>query len=187
MSAAVFQGAGQSAGPRWYVVVTHAGQERLARMNLVRQGFDVYLPMRPPLTANPKAGAKPLFPRYMFVSVDLDRPGCEWRALYSTIGVHDVLSVGAGEARKPRAIPSHWIDSIQAREVDGLVILKPKPESRFKAGEPCVVEIGERGGALEAVFLEPVDAKRVALLISLLGSDSRHVVPSASVKRGGVR
>ena len=170
-------------GHRWYVVVTHAGQERLAAMNLRRQDFEAYLPMRPPLTANPRAGAKPLFPRYMFVSLDMARPG--WRALYSTIGVHDVLSTGSGEHRRPKAIPGAWVERIQAREVDGLVILKdrePEKACGLTKGDKVTLPVGHKFGELEAVFEERVDARRVALLISLLGRDSRVVVDLGSLK-----
>lgn len=167
---------------RWYLVVAHAGRERLARYHLTQQGFEVYLPMRAPLIANAKAQPRPMFPRYLFVSVDLDRPG--WRAIYSTIGVHSILTTGHGETARPRAVPTALVSALKAREVEGLVILAPKVVQKpcgHAPGDKVRVAIGSRFAGLEAVFEERVDAKRAAVLISLLGRDSRHVVPLASL------
>lgn len=166
-------------GYRWYAVVSHGGQERLARHHLERQGFEVYLPMRAPLRANRKAGPRPLFPRYLFVSVDLATPG--WRAIYSTIGVHTVMMAGSGESARPKAVPGGVIEAIQAREVDGLVILKPEEKPvPFKKGETVAVRGGPLAG-LNAIFMEAVDAKRCHLLVSFMGRDSRTTIDLASL------
>jgi transcriptional antiterminator RfaH len=166
----------------WYLVIAHAGRERLARYHLAQQGYEVYLPMRAPLTGNRKAQPRPFLPRYLFVRVDLARPG--WRSIYSTIGVRGILTTGAGEMARPKAISVELVDGIKEREVDGLVILAPKVEEAacpHKRGDKVHIPIGNRFGDLEAIFEERVDAQRAAILISLLGRDSRQIVPLASL------
>lgn len=165
-------------GFSWYAVVAHAGRERLAKYHLNRQGFDVYLPMRAPLgvgRAGVAAEPRPMFPRYLFVSVDLNAPG--WRSIYSTIGVASVLMTGTGETARPRPVPNALIERLQAREVDGLVVLderEPETPCRHKAGDKGRIGIG-RFADMDAVFIERVDKNRAALLVSLLGRDHRVV------------
>lgn len=178
-------------GHLWYVVVTHAGQERLAKYHLERQRFETYLPMRAPMVAARKRDGstpepRPMFPRYLFVAVDLATPG--WRSIYSTIGVHSVICSGVGEQARPIAAPNGLIEQLQAREVNGLVVLPPRSKDR-----PCPHAKGDRVKVVgrttdyDGVFLERVDATRAALLVSLLGRDSRQVVPLSVLKAPSVR
>lgn len=176
----------QTENPKgWYLVVAHFGRERLAAYHLKRQGYEVYLPMRAPLTsARSKTGAlpepRPFFPRYLFVQVDLTQPG--WRSIYSTIGVHSVLTSGVGENARPRPVGEGLVKALKAREVDGLIVLPPKSDCPHEKGDMVRVRIGRRFGGIEAVFEERVDAKRAIILISLLGRDSRQEVPLASLE-----
>jgi transcription antitermination factor NusG len=64
-------------GPRWYVVQTQAGAEHKAVMHLARQGFKTYLPRylkRRRHARRIDVVAVPLFPRYLFVEIDFERP-----------------------------------------------------------------------------------------------------------------
>ncbi|ADL00687.1 transcription termination/antitermination NusG family protein [Brevundimonas subvibrioides] len=168
----------------WFVVITHVNQEKLAKYQLERQGHAVYMPMVPP---SPRArmrngvppSVRPMIPRYLFVQVDLDQPG--WPAIYSTFGVSEVISSGTGEGRRPRAIPTRFIEEIRAREVNGLVIL---PEAR-KAGPAPVACRFKKGDKLrwhgptadyEVVFQQMVDGNRAEVVFTLMGVDSRQVI-----------
>lgn len=161
----------------WYVCCTHSNAERLAKHHLERQGFEVYLPM----TAGPKvkgnATVKPFLPGYLFVSVNLAKPG--WRAIHSTIGISRMLCVG----ERPKAAPTALVHAIMEREVFGLVKLPPKvkaPSKTFAKGEAVQVEKG--GVVLNGLFNEAVDGKRAWIFTQLLGSDSRTLVALASLK-----
>jgi transcriptional antiterminator RfaH len=145
------------------------GQERLAKENLERQGFEVYLPMHRPSMRTLRDGRlpapRPFLPGYLFVSLDLVT--APWRKLLSTYGVRDVHMTGAGDARRPRAIPGRWIERLQAREDQHGLIVPEAP----KAPPPFA----------------KVDAKRVMILASLLGRESRVEVSLDRVSRGPVR
>lgn len=175
----------------WYLVGTNSGKERLAQMHLRMQGFETYLPMRAPLKAG--AAARPLFPAYLFVRVDLDRPG--WRSIYGTIGVKDVLSTGQGDSRRPRAMMRGLVPGLMAMEREGLIPLatargdgeaeRPADGAAdgLAVGDKVIVPFGAAGGVIEAVLEERIDARRGVVLISLLGRDSRATVDLASVAR----
>lgn len=177
------------AGFLWYVVITHVNREKLAKYQLESQGHEVYLPMvPPPAGARARNGiapaARPMIPRYLFVQVDLDQPG--WRAIYSTFGVHDVITLGRGEAARPMPIPTRFIDELKQREVNGLVILasgrKPAaaaPACSFKKGD----KLRWHGPTADydVVFDEMVDGNRAAVIFKLLGVDSRQVIPLPSL------
>jgi len=175
----------QKGGFLWYVVITHVGQEKLAKYQLQRQGFeDVYLPMVPPPATSRtrngvQPGPRPMIPRYLFVSVDLNKPG--WRAILSTMGVHDVIMRGSGEAKRPSPIPNRFIEELQVREVNGLVILPPRTKAE-KAKAACTYRRGDKlrysgpTADYDLIFDEMVDGDRVAVLFNLLGRESRQII-----------
>ena len=85
---------------RWYVAHTKPGAERLAEGNLERQGFHAYLP-RARLRKRGARGAStvtvPLFPRYIFIQLDLEN--APWRAVNSTYGISKLVSFGERPAQ----------------------------------------------------------------------------------------
>ena len=163
-------------GARWYVVHTQPQNEARAEAHLRRQGFTTYLPryLRSRRHARKtETVARPLFPRYVFVAVDVARD--RWRAIQSTFGVSHIVLAGEG----PAALPDGIIEEIRARETEsGFVTL----------GLPAGVKPGSRVRLLEGIFaesrgiLERVgDDRRVAILLELLGREVRVFVPAASV------
>lgn len=171
----------QKGGFRWYLVLAKRGQERMAKENLERQGFDVYLPMYAPETR--KAGAttpRPFLPGYLFVSFDPTVP--TWGRIFSTYGVRSMYCTGSGGELHPRPLPNSWIEQLQIREVHGLIV-RPHQDlvrTRHQQGDP--VRYRMASADIDAVFIEAVDAKRVAILVSLLGTDSRQVVDAKTVE-----
>jgi len=161
---------------RWYVVHTQAQNESRAELNLRRQGFTTYLPryLRTRRHARQSTTvARPLFPRYLFVALDLARD--RWRAIQSTFGVSNL--VFAGET--PAAVPDGVVDEIRAREGhDGFITL----------GLPAGVGPGSCVRLIDGIFADAegvleriADEHRVAILLELLGQKVRVFVPAASV------
>src|SRR3984885_15659307 len=100
-------------GSRWYVVQTHPHAETKASEHLRRQGFAIYLPRYLKQRRHARRVeriAAPLFPRYIFVSVDLATQ--RWLSIDSTIGVTKLIRNG----NVPAAVPQPVIDALKCRE-----------------------------------------------------------------------
>lgn len=161
---------------RWYVVHTHARAEETALRNLVQQGFSAFLPQYRKQRRHARRidyVRAPLFPRYMFIAMDIAR--ARWRAVASTIGVTHIVCSGD----RPVPLPTAVVEDIRARiDENGLVPVEPKPP--FEKGERLQVT----GGALadsHGLFECATDDDRVILLLDLLGRQLRVKVPLEAV------
>lgn len=163
----------------WYVVHTQPNGEARADLNLRRQGFATYLPRyarRRSHARRREVVKRPLFPRYLFVGLDLARD--RWRAIHSTFGVNRLVLAG----EEPLPVPPGVIDEIRAREDgEGLVTL----------GLPAGVGPGSRIRLVDGIFADAkgvleriADDRRVAVLLELLGREVRVFVSPASVGIG---
>ena len=158
-------------GSRWYVAQTHPHAETKASEHLGRQGFPIYLPryLRQLRHARRvERRAVPLFPRYVFVSIDMTAQ--RWLSIDSTIGVTKLLRNGD----VPTQVPAAIIDGLKSREdADGHIQLVHR--QRFSPGDKIRVV----GGAFCDCFglYEGMDGReRVAILLDLLGRKVRTFV-----------
>src|SRR5262249_55482167 len=105
--------------PRWYVVQTQPHAENRALQHLERQGYRTYLPRylkRRRHARRVETVAAPLFPRYLFVAVDLASQ--RWRSIQSTVGVARLVC--NGEA--PAMVAGDVVAGLKRREnADGFV------------------------------------------------------------------
>jgi transcriptional antiterminator RfaH len=156
---------------RWYVVHTRPHAEAKAVLNLDRQGFTCYLPRylkRRRHARRVEIVAAPLFPRYLFVALDLATQ--RWWPIRSTFGVSDLVYNG----EQPAPIPSGVIQAIKGREDEsGFVSLQRKP--RFAPGETVRIIDGVFSACL-GLFEGMADRERVAVLLELLGRKVRVVM-----------
>ena len=79
----------------WYVVHTHARGEQIACENLERQGFTTIMPRYRKRRRHARKTdwvKAPLFPRYLFVAIDMAK--ARWRAIASTVGVSHLICEG---------------------------------------------------------------------------------------------
>lgn len=161
---------------RWYVVQSHPTAEHKAATHLSRQGFTVYLPRylkRRRHARRVDLVAAPLFPRYLFVEIDIAVQ--RWRSVCSTIGVSRLVCNG----ELPAAIPAPIIAALRAREDDcGYVRIDRRP----------VLRVGDKIRVLDGVFADCFglyegvkDSDRVAILLDLLGRKVRVTVDIDSV------
>src|SRR5216684_2472440 len=115
----------ETIGARWYVVQTQVSGEAKAAQNLLRQGYEVYLPRylkRRRHARKVDFTAKPLFPRYMFVAIDMATQ--RWRSIQSTFGVPRLVTNGD----HPAIVPAGVVQGLKAREDEkGFVRLDSKP------------------------------------------------------------
>ena len=154
---------------QWFVVQTRPNSERRAMANLHRQGFEVYFPAyhkRRSHAGKIDMVAAPLFPRYLFVAIDLDSQ--RWRSIYSTFGVAQLVCHGD----RPAPLAEEIIAELRSREDErGLIRLG----SAFRPGERVRVV----GGAFAdhfGMFDSMGDGERVAVLLDLLGRKVRTVM-----------
>jgi transcriptional antiterminator RfaH len=161
---------------RWYVVQSQPNAEHKALAHLERQGFGTYLPhylKRRRHARRVDIVAAPLFPRYLFVAIDMTAQ--RWRSIYSTVGVSRIVCNGD----IPTAVPGKVVTALKEREdADGFVRLDNRPN--FRTGDKIRV--------IEGVFTDCLgfyegmrDIERVAILLDLLGRKVRVMVDMESV------
>ncbi len=157
---------------RWYVVHTHARAEEKAHFNLVKQGYTAYLPRYRKVRRHARRFERvlaPLFPRYLFVQVDMGRQ--RWRPIQSTFGVHHLV----GHGNQPTPMPTPMIEEIKEREDDSGVVAMMR-QSVFKKGAPMRVLGGPMANFL-GIFDGASDEERVFILLELLGRQVRVRLP----------
>lgn len=153
--------------PRWYAIQTKPRQEEVARVNLERQGFQVYLPriqLKKRRSHQWQVVIEPLFPGYLFLNVDLDHDNIA--PVRSTIGVRAMVRFGVERV----AVPDEVIEYLQQREPAGSSDVDSS--NPFKPGDRVRILSGPFGG-LEAVYEMNRSDDRVLLLIEFLGRQSR--------------
>lgn len=157
-----------AAGSRWYVAQTQVNCEAKASHHLIRQGFEVYLPRylkRRRHARKVDIVAAPLFPRYLFVNIDLASQ--RWRSIQSTFGVSSLVMNGD----EPAALPEGVFDVMRGREDEkGFVELDRKPA--FAPGDKVRILAGAFVDSL-GLFEGAGERERVSVLLNLLGRKVR--------------
>jgi transcriptional antiterminator RfaH len=161
----------------WYVIHTKPRQEQRALSNLQQQGYQCYLPM----IAIEKLSRErlhviqePLFPRYLFISLDASRYGQNWSPIRSTWGVSGLVSFGS----EPAKINSGLIALLRQQEQ----ALSEDPQRLFSAGENLLVADGPFAG-LQAVYQMPNGENRAMVLIELMGKSAQMQIAPASLRK----
>jgi len=161
---------------RWYVVQTQVNGEAKAAQNLLRQGYEVYLPRylkRRRHARKVDFTAKPLFPRYMFVAIDMATQ--RWRSIQSTFGVSRLVTNGAD----PAAVPEGVVHALRAREDDkGFIRLDSEPA--FAPGDKVRVLAGAFMDSA-GLFSGLADHDRVSILLDMLGRKVRVLLDADMV------
>jgi transcriptional antiterminator RfaH len=157
--------------PRWFVAHTHPHAETKATAHLNRQGFDIYFPRylkRRRHARRIETVVAPLFPRYLFVAIDLNVQ--RWRSIYSTVGVSRLVCNGDD----PTPVPDGIVDGLKTREdANGLIKLDSRPP--FRAGDKIRVLDGVFSSCL-GLFEGMAERERIAILLDLLGRKVRVVL-----------
>ncbi len=160
----------------WYVVQTQPHAENRAAAHLARQGFETYLPrclMRRRHARRIEKVATPLFPRYLFVGIDITTQ--RWRSVASTIGVARLILNGD----VPAAVPAGVVDELKGREGDDGLITLQRP-LRLVPGDGVRIIDGVFASCI-GLFEGLSDRDRVAVLLDMLGRKVRVVLDEMSV------
>src|SRR5881227_2534931 len=103
---------------RWFLVHARPHCESKAQLNLRAQGFRTYLPQIQKTVRHARqlrTVQAPLFPRYLFVILDLERD--PWLSVRSTIGVSRLFT----QEGRPVPVPSGIVESLIGRS-DGKLL-----------------------------------------------------------------
>jgi transcriptional antiterminator RfaH len=165
-----------SSAQRWYVVQSQPNAEAKAVAHLNRQGFETYLPRylkRRRHARRVEIGPAPLFPRYLFVGIDLEMQ--RWRSIFSTVGVSRLVCVGD----VPTVVPDRVIEALRVRhDAGGYVRLDQRPNLR--PGDKIRVLDGAFADCL-GLYEGLKDSDRAAILLDLLGRKVRVMIDVDSV------
>jgi len=159
---------------RWYVVRTQPHREAQAARQLENQAYRAFLPR---FLKSRRHARKfetvlaPLFPRYMFIVLDLGRD--RWRSVNGTYGV-DRLLMRSGE---PEPVPLGLVEQLTgAADTNDAV----RFSTGLKQGQTIRVTAGpfaELMGTLESLD----DQGRVRVLLEIMGGSVPVLLPGAIV------
>ena len=163
-------------GLRWYAIRTKVNREKDVEKRLRDLNLQAFLPW---MRARRRIGSRfhwvlaTLFPGYVFCRLDMTLSG---KAARYCPGVKDFLTFGSRIAEVSEAI----IDALRERCPGGVAHIDPvdaKPGDRVKINE------GPFAG-LEAIFEQKLrGSERVAVLLEILGRQTRIVLPSETIGR----
>ena len=149
----------------WHLTFCKPNQEHIAEQNLLRQGFDVYLPQvtkKQVLKEKVVIKAKAMFPRYLFVKAHDEQVSLA--AVRSTIGAIGLVRFGIEPAVVNPSLIEHLKDVESALNQDG-------PAKIFKAGDCVEITDGPFKG-LSAKVLKPVN-ERVKVLMEFMSQQHK--------------
>lgn len=155
---------------KWYLVYAKPRQEALAKANLERQGYEIYLPLL--RTPRRRLGRRviqiePMFPRYLFIRLDKIRDN--WAPIRSTFGVSRLVRFGA----EPTPVPDDLVAALQSRDDQSGV--QDRPLHEFKHGEPVRIEEGPFVG-YQGIFLAKSSRERVVVLLNIVGKHAKATI-----------
>ena len=160
----------------WYAIFTHARAEQKAQFNLERQGFQSFFPKyrkRRRHARRVETVSAPLFPRYVFVWLDIDRQ--PWRSINSTLGVHGIVCQG----EKPAPLPEGIVEELISRQDEsGCVGLSGN--TSIARGRPVEITDGPFADCV-AIVDRLLDADRLVVLLDLLGRRVKVQVQARAV------
>lgn len=148
----------------WYLLYSKPRQERYARENLERQGYEVYLPLmreRRRRQGRYVETIDAMFPRYLFIR--LDQGSDNWAPIRSTFGVSGLVYFGF----KPARLAPEFIEFLRRRDDETGCQAIPLPELR--PGDRVRIVDGAMAG-YEGLFQARNARDRVTILLSFAGT-----------------
>lgn len=151
----------------WYLIVTKPQSEFKAQENLLRQGYETYLPL---VQTSRRCNGKNIkrteafFPRYLFIF--LDKETDNWAPIRSTIGVAGMVRFGG----MPAVVPERMINNLKTNENElGLQLIEKK---ELKAGDSVDIIDGPFEG-YKAVYCKMKSTERVSVLLDIVGKNTQ--------------
>lgn len=162
---------------RWHALHTKPRAERRVVEALEARGLTVYAPVICFTDRRGRLIERPFFPRYVLARFDWEQSGMG--SVRWTPGLIDVVRFEG----QPAVLADADVARLQARmdALDGDAFMALKP------GEPVQIVEGPFAG-LDAVFERRLNAEgRVAVLLRMLGRETRTTLPGEAVERRSPR
>ena len=163
-------------GLKWYALQTKVNREKDVEKRLTDLRLEVFLPW---MQARRRIGSKfhwvkvPLFPSYVFCRLDMVVSG---KAARYSPGVRDFLTFGSRVAE----VGDDIIEGLRERCPNGVAQIDPV---KAKPGDIVRINEGPFSG-LEAIFEQKLKgSERVAVLLEILGRQTRIVLPSEIIAK----
>ncbi len=145
----------------WYLIQTKPKSEQIAKENLERHGYQIYLPLI--LGRTMKRGKtiqfnsiQPMFPRYIFIY--LSDQTVDWGPIRSTLGVSSLIRFGT----TPAKVPNELIETLKQNENSkGIHEL---PSKSFSPGDKLLIIEGPFEGYEATLFSQKSDERVIVLL-----------------------
>jgi transcriptional antiterminator RfaH len=176
MKHVAFTGPNSGIHEHWYLVQLKPGGLGRAKLNLARQGFETFMPLRAQTLRKRgqlRTEERPLFPGYLFVRLDPTR--APWRAINNTYGVARLVCLGGNT---PNRVPSGLVEEMINVARDGEWV--PDPDM-LKVGEDISLITGPFAGAIARIAAAP-EGDRVLVLMEMMGQEVRAAVPLCAVE-----
>ena len=149
----------------WWVVRTKPKREFEAQLQLINQGFSIFLPtykQEQLNNRNLKLKVAALFPRYLFIEANEETKKLIHK-IRSTYGVTELLKIG----EVPIDVPNKLVHDLKILEEQRA----NKTEFYFKSGDVVKINSGLYNG-LEAIYNEEDGLKRAIVLINILSTET---------------
>ena len=159
---------------RWFAANTRPRAERVALLNLARQGYRTVLPQQVRTVRHARkfhTVLEPLFPGYVFIELDPSRD--RWRSVNGTRGIVALVTAGGD----PVPVPEGAVAALQAMTDDGGVL---RASASLQPGDAVILLSGPFANQLGT--LERLSGKgRVQVLLDMMGTTVRIVSETKSL------
>ena len=150
----------------WFILQFKSNSHHQATKNLIRQGFEIFLPLHDTTSRNVSrfvTTTQPLFPGYMFIK--FDRTESKWHKINNTYGVSRLITFNS----ILKSIPTRFIDSLMKRYDSSGNLL---PVGKLKKGDHVKVLKGPFANFI-ATIEKYEDDQRIWILMDLMGRMSK--------------
>ena len=147
---------------QWFAVATKPRQERVAEVNLTRQGYRAVLPLleeRKRRQNKWTTVAEPLFSGYLFVQLELGKDNLA--PIRSTLGCRDLVRIGPGLVPVPDAVMTPLLSLNSSPKTSDIL---------FSEGDKVALAAGPFSG-IGGVFKLAKGKDRAEVFIALLGKE----------------
>ncbi len=163
---------------KWRAVFCKPREEQRARMHLINQGFDAFLPQlrsRRRLRGRDRLSIEPMFPRYLFVALADHRQ--DWGPIRSTRGVIGLVRFG----NEVPVVPNDLIEALKRyQDAEGAIEVARYHE--LKANQPVEITAGPFAG-YRGIFEAETGAARATILLEILNSQRRVQISTDNLRR----